>query len=261
MTKNVIILSHRRSGTHLTIDSIYNNFKTLRQKPYINIDETRYYIKKPLLLDDFKKKLSGKPRIIKSHYLPDFSNYYQNEKEILWVKSVFRNSYIIYVYRNGLDVMVSLYEYFKSFSHDYKDISFTEFLLSSNTFEPNLTNLNIMEYWAYHINSWQNSEFYNQILFIKFEELISNYNNTLMKLANYLNLKTDPKIKDIRIKKTKTIQRLTLNSLRMMKGIKKTSVSARKGKIGDNKNYFSEEDRELFFYYNKEIMQRLNYLR
>lgn len=257
--KHVIILSHRRSGTHLTIDSIYNNFKYLRSKPYITLDETKFLLKKPVSIEKFKKQLEDKPRIIKSHYLPNFSNYYKNQNEINWVNGLFQNAHIIYVYRNGLDVMVSLYEYAKSFNPKFKNVAFSEFLLSKNDFDPKTNHLNRMEFWAYHIDQWQKSKFHHKILYIKYEDLINHYEETLGKISLHINAGLGKEVKDIRIKQTKPLLRAIKTSWNLLKGIRKTSVSTRKGKIGDSKNYFSEKDRELFFHYNKEMMQRLNY--
>lgn len=260
MNKHIIVLSHRRSGTHLTIDSIYNNFKELRKKPYINLDKTRYYIKAPVDLDVFKKQLGEKPRIIKSHYLPDFSNYYKTQEEIDWVDQLFSNSHLIYVYRNGLDVMVSLYEYLRSFNPGYKNISFSDFLMSKNHFEPRINQLNRIEYWAYHIKHWQESKYKNQILFLKYEDIIKNYQEHIGIIGKHIHLLPGKNFKDIRIKKkSPSLLRAFITFYKRLRGIRKTSVSARKGKIGDNKNYFSEKDRELFYSYNKEIMKRLNY--
>ncbi len=260
MNKHVIVLSHRRSGTHLTIDSIYNNFKELRQKPYINLDKTRYYIKAPVDLDTFKKQLGDKPRIIKSHYLPDFSNYYKTQKEINWVEQLFMNSHLIYIYRNGLDVMVSLYEYLRSFNPEYQGITFSDFLLSKNHFEPGINQLNRMEYWAYHIEQWHRSRYKNQIFFLKYEDIIKNYQDHIGIIAKYIHSKPGRHFKDVRMKKKSApITRAFITFHKRLKGIKKTSVSARKGKIGDSKNYFSEEDRKRFFQYNKDIINKLGY--
>lgn len=60
---NIVVASKMRSGTHLAIDSILNNFSDYRRKPlYIDIDE---YAKQGKSIKDFNA-LGG--YIIKTHY-------------------------------------------------------------------------------------------------------------------------------------------------------------------------------------------------
>lgn len=175
MDKNIIVLSHRRSGTHLTIDSIANNFKEYGKSDFVSIEDTKYFFPIPISTAKFDAKITNKIRIIKSHYLPNFSFYYKNENDTNYVEKLFENSHIIYIYRNGLDVMVSLYEYIRAYDNEIGKMDFNEFLRTKNNFNPEISNLDRIDSWKHHIKAWQESKFADKILFVKFEDLIDDF--------------------------------------------------------------------------------------
>jgi len=258
--KNIIVLSHRRSGTHLTIDSIINNFKDYQKHDYINIDSTKDGFEKQISTEKFDDKINKKIRVIKSHFLPNFEFYYKDEKDADYVENLFENSHVIYVYRNGLDVMVSLFEYMKAYDKEIAKMDFNDFIKTKNNFDPEISNLDRIDSWKHHIKSWQESRFADKILFVKFEDLISDFEETISTISKKIGAKPDEKIVDIRLKKSNNnILRPFYNLSKKIKGIKKTSVSARKGKIGGYKNYFNEENLKLFMEKNGEFMKKIGY--
>ncbi len=258
--KNIIVLSHRRSGTHLTIDSIINNFKDYQKHDYINIDSTKDGFETQISTETFDYKINKKIRVIKSHFLPNFQFYYKNEKDVSYVENLFENSHIIYVYRNGLDVMVSLFEYIKAYDSKIAKMNFNDFLKTKNNFDPEISNLDRIDSWQHHIKSWQESRFADKILYVKFEDLISDFEGTIKIISQKTGVKPDERIVDIRLKKSNNnVLRPFYNLSKKIKGIKKTSVSARKGKVGGYKSYFSEESLNLFMEKNGDFMKKIGY--
>ncbi len=254
MSKNIIVISHRRSGTHLTIDSIINNFFEYNKSSFLNLNEHK--IKQPEYTKNFLKKIKQNNKIIKTHFLPDFSIYNLDNQLTKKIKILFKNSKLIYVYRNGLDVMVSLYEYMKKYDNKIKSMNFDEFLKTENNFDNTKEKFNRTVFWKYHIKSWQNSEF-NDILYLKYEDFINNYKNTLIKIKQKFNLNIKDNIVDIRIDQNSN--KLLKKFMNRFKGLQKTSVSARKGKIGDYINYFSEKSLKEFLKENENFLKNLGY--
>jgi hypothetical protein len=72
---------------------------------------------------------------------------------------------------------------------------------------------------------------------------MQDYQKTLFQIANFLNLKPKPQLKDLRMKNVPALKRKGLNLLNKLGlyKLKRSSVSYRKGITGDWKNYFNEE--------------------
>jgi len=129
--QNVLIISHRRSGTHLTIDSIRNNFKALRKSPYVTLETLDRGHPDHLDVSEFRQAISDHQCVIKVHYLPNVSKHLES-REGACAEEVFSQSKQIYVVRNGLDVLASLYEFRRG--HDLVNLS--ESLRSTARLEP-----------------------------------------------------------------------------------------------------------------------------
>jgi len=252
MTKNIIVISHRRSGTHLTIDAIRNNFAEYKKHKFVTLNEDINNTEFQNYLFDAQIH----PRVIKTHFLPNFKLYTDKSIEI---ENYFINAHLIYVYRNGLDVMVSLYEYMRGYDADVQKMEFKEFIQTFNNFDNTNQDFNRIEFWQQHIKSWQNSEYAKNILYVKFEDFQNNYQGVIKTIAEKFELKLPENIVDIRLTKSKIKNKKIKKLLNFFKGVKTTSVSARKGTSGDFKNYFDEETLELFLNYNREFMNELDY--
>ncbi len=255
MNKNLIIVTHRRSGTHLTLDTLINNVQGFNKKKLIVLNEN-YKLALEKIEYFNKKKI---PVLIKTHYLPQFDIYIENQDFRNKINLLFFNSNIIYVYRNGLDVMVSLFEFMKKFDEKIKVISFKEFLMTKHNFDKTSEEYNRIQFWKFHIESWERSIYSNKILFLKYEDLNLNYEKTIQDIANKFELKLKNKIIDIRLKKYKFKNRKIRKLFNLLKGRKTTSVSARKGIIGDYKNYFDDDSYKEFLKENSDLLKKLNY--
>ena len=118
----VFVASHRRSGTHLTLDSLVANFDHFGSG-FANFD------------DDSSK---SDQRLFKTH-VDNLEASQMTDK----------SSKVVYVVRDGRDVLVSLYNYEKSLNQEVRDMNFAEFMRSPNPY--NVTKppmkLNRVEYW------------------------------------------------------------------------------------------------------------------
>lgn len=209
----ILVASHRRSGTHLTIDSISNNASL--DFEITNFDKVRN--------DAGLQTYGDKNLILKSHMNGNVFKEHLSDFDAQKIP-------IIYVYRDGRDVMQSLYNY-ENRTSDFK--SFIEELNFYDTSEYN-GELSKLEYWAFHVSSWLSKE---NVLPIRFDELRSSYNESIQKIFKYSGIELNSSsLKDIR------------QSNKLLYYIKKyilkqnlTTVAFNSGKSGNYSKYFDED--------------------
>ncbi len=265
MAKRVIVASHRRSGTHLTIDSIVNNFKAFQNNPAINkvtVDHLAPHVTKwnltPEILD---RRIRDTSCVLKTHAhgnIVEFFGTADNAKR-KYIETLFGDAKIIYVHRDGRDVMTSQWYYQRQFDDSVKKKSFGEYLRTENEFDRDTykTSFSRPGYWAFHVNSWINRK---NVLAISFDEFTVDYSLTLQKIAKFIE---EPLNEDVIntlmfskqnngiFKKLK--QKLFKNKLQ------RSSVLFRKGNSGDWKDCFSEEDKLFFDNSSEKLNEKLGY--
>lgn len=244
---NIFVFSHRRSGTHFVIDSLLLNLKDV-YADYMNLDQLLPLHPKPMQPSDFHKVVEDidKPIIFKTHSTYDL-DLFRNYPEIYaFVRDMAAKSKKIYVYRDGKDVLVSLYEYMRSYDTHIKEMIFPAFLRSSDNFykQCNADGLpfNRVEMWKKHVDGFMNRE---DIYCVAYEDLLSSFSSTMNGLLVYLNVKA-PK----HLVKPVIVREILSGRLwkRSIKTKKSTAIVPRKGIIGDYKNYFNDTDLEFFHY-------------
>jgi hypothetical protein len=242
MNKNIIVLSHRRSGTHLTIDLIKNNFKKYSYHNYITINETS-------LKEKYSERKTNKyPYIFKSHLA---NPIVMNDEKLL---ALFKESKIILVSRNKKDTLVSLYEFNKK-NDPVNDIPFSEFLRYKEYYKEFNKTMNKIEYIKEFYSSWNLNKNEFDLLDINYEDIIRDYKKVISDIAYFIDEKPNKKSKDIRIhSKIMSYYLRAKKKLFKTLGLKTnfTAVTYRKGKIGDSRNYFSPDD--IRFY--NQIMEK-----
>ncbi|MHA1230810.1 MAG: sulfotransferase domain-containing protein [Candidatus Helarchaeota archaeon] len=250
MNEHVIVISHRRSGTHLLIDLIINNFPKYNE--YINLDRLIPCHEKYITLKEFKSIINKKPFVIKTHTHSNTKSFFQDCNNCdSFINTLFNKSKLIYVYRDGRDVLTSLYFFFNKLP---KDLSFSNFIRMDNEFEHNTYNgkMNRIEYWLYHLEGWFSSS--RDILFITYNEIMNNYEEVINRIEKHICAKKS-KFVDVRrsqkimIKSRKLnfyLQQIYKKFAKLIFKKKMTSVYFRKGQIGDYVNYFSKEDLQYY---------------
>ena len=256
LTETVCVISHRRSGTHLTIDNVIANFSPFSD--YQNLDSVlegkTSGTQDPV--SEIKQAAEAGPVILKSHLLSSLTPYELRPQAEDLVEQIFSEAQIIYVARNGLDVMASLFEYMKVFDEGVRSSDFSSFLRSDHSFSD--LSLNRSVFWRYHVESWLDSTYRDQILLVHFERWANNFNELLDELELHLGrpsrfFRTNMHVKsDIRIK---SLLRRYIPSIMP----ERTSVELRKGTSGDFENYFSPDDIDFFMEHAGPALRRLNY--
>jgi len=252
--KNIIIASHRRSGTHLTIDSILNNFSIFdNENDYIieTLDHLTSHDKNnKISVEDLKEIMHGKSSLLKTHSTSCIDDFFTGDRvDQDYVRSLFSDAKVIYVYRDGRDVLVSLYSYMKSFNKGIKDVSFGDFIRMENKFDDNgyTGKLNRVEYWNYHVEGWLNN---SDCLFLRFDEIKNDYKKTLCKISEFIDVPLNKNIVDIRRNgaegSASYFGRVKEKIKKIVSSNKITSVNFRKGGVGGWKEYFDDND-EAFF--------------
>jgi len=256
--KTIIVATHRRSGTHWTIDALRNNSPDISPK-FLTLEQTEPTHHQPIPLHKFQhemKSLEGHI-LLKIHDLPS-ATYWQGKKEREFALEMINNSSTIYVHRDGRDVMVSLYYYMKQFREDFVDLSFSDFLRMDNELDGEPT-MSRPAFWAHHVRTWLAQP---NLIAVAYESLETDYEATVEKLAIFLNINLTYPLQSVNVHQTKKNKSL-MNRLLKKVGLKRektsTAVSPRKGKSGDWRNHFTDNDLEFFMNETKDMMQELNY--
>ena len=238
--QNILVISHRRSGTHLTIDALSNNFASY-DREYLNLDRLRETHGQPLSVDEIKQKLATGPHVIKTHMHGSVGDFFMNNTEhVDFVSELLDSSKLLYVHRDGRDVMVSLYYYMQGFKPDLHDSSFSDFLRSTNDQDVETLSDEISRpaFWAHHVGSWLDDD---RVLTVSFELLRTDFERGLTHLGEVLGLKPPDSTKsvvrteqvDTRSRSGVWKDRLQRLSTRFIRGQRSTAVSFRKGETGD----------------------------
>ena len=191
----IIVVSHERSGTHLTLNSM-GEFNC------VNVPESSKEE-----VNDFLYNYKG-DNILKSHH----QSYFFND-------DIFEKFKVIYISRNTLDTLTSMYFYYKNNPHafpTFKDID--EFVFSDRTDVSNYCykkSKNFIERHLNHLESYKGKDVIN----VSYEEIINDYSSYVKKMNEA----------GITVTSTKP-------SLHW--GV---TVCPRKGIIGDYINHMSEE--------------------
>ena len=165
----LLVFSHRRSGTHLTLDSIVQNFSCYRAG-FANFDTDRFVESKS---------------IYKSHMTAlEARNFLSPEHKV------------IYVFRDCRDVMVSLYYYEQSFDSEVEKMPFKEFVFSANRYQTDdyEGTLNRIEYWKFHAESWLGNP-QGRILFVGFDDFKNRFEATVSRISSFLELPANDLLK------------------------------------------------------------------
>jgi Sulfotransferase domain len=163
------------------------------------------------------------------------------------------------VHRDGRDVMVSLYHYMKSFREDFADLSFSDFLRMDNELDGEPT-MSRPAYWAHHVATWLSQP---NLISIAYESLETDYEATVRNLADFLNIKLNNTLQAIDLHQPKQVQPIANRILKKM-GLQREKVSSavapRKGKSGDWRTHFNDNDLEYFMSEAGEMMRQLGYI-
>jgi len=182
--KPILVASHPRSGTHLTIDVLRRQFLECSTWKYPGEPLDRLYLPleglttphQKLSLQTALKTLGrfsyeeARP-LIKTHAYPALSHLASDYGELHhWIH---QNAHKIYVVRDGRAVLCSLHLFMQSFEPQVR-CSFSDFLRQE------VNGISRVKAWANHVQTWINQP---DVYVLKFEQLIQEPLQTLIDLG------------------------------------------------------------------------------
>ena len=235
--KNVIVVSARRSGTHLMVDLLVNNYGY--ESINCNYIDFNKFTGEPLYpaseLEQLEIQLESSNKVMWSHAhdYRDYTKYNHKANEIQRLDSIFKNSKIILVYRDIRDIISSCFSRprinskYKSFKDFYNNFNYDGYELIDQHYY-NFADL-LIQYYKNWFSVYMSKEVLElDMEIISFEEIVSNYSNTLTKLDKFLDIESDKDI-DVRLPNKN-------------KDLLYTTNDFYKGKIGEWKNVMEVEN-------------------
>ena len=201
-------------------------------KPYLNLDSI-----------EETAKIPDESTIFKTHSIADLDKFtsLKVKENFDAVKNVTDKCKLIYVYRDGRDVLVSLFNYQKKFDKSLNDVSFASFIRQDNTYEKHIINekMSRVAFWAKHVSEWS---IHPDVLLIEFSHLKSNLAGVINKMEHYLDEKSKPELINVSLE-----QGVKTSAFKKDKPIVRSSISFNKGKNGAWVDYFTEDDLEFYY--------------
>jgi hypothetical protein len=258
----IVIASFRRSGTHLTLDSLRLNspdvadaFLTLSHL----FPDHPEHVPLPVFLDRIRTAEQSFT-LIKTHMQRDLANadaffegqpaqraYLDAHPEVVaLIEQLFSGARRAYVRRDGRDVMVSLYYYLAKTAPGYESRSFCE---------------HVREYaslWKHHVRSWQGD---GSVVWVSYESWANDYAKSLKECQVALGLRTRRRIQHVYggFNRQPTWRGL-LRRVTGYAGLNLTTVMPRKGVVGDWVTHFGPEERVAFRELAGDLLIELGYV-
>ena len=172
------------------------------------------------------------PRIIKSHSA--FEHRFQR---------------VIYLVRDGRDVMVSYYDY--ETKHQRFDGSFRDFLLSSQ-----------LPYglWADHVQSWLNAREGIDLLVVRYEDLLQDAQHELERMTRFVGIDSTPDTLERAVRLSAFDQMQKIEQTRGRPYGDKTYQFVRRGTTGQWSSAFDEESKAVFKSHANSLLLELGYV-
>lgn len=181
----VIVASHRRSGTHLTIDLLRRQFSECDawklpgeglDSLYTNLDRLGWH-REPLS-EARLNSLLGRARrpLVKTHLPPEMLEL--RSVQGAWVDQLRERAKVIYVVRDGRAVMVSAQRHEARLGCDVGRDLIDYMHLSEN-------GQTRARAWASHVERWMSEE---GVLVVRYEDIIGRGAKTLERIGDFLGL-------------------------------------------------------------------------
>jgi hypothetical protein len=180
-----VLVTHRRSGTHLTIDLLRRQFEACDARKRLGEPLHALYLNLDLLLGERRplsepsaRALLARARrpIVKTHALPGFASF--RPDHAAFVDALIADADLYSVHRDGRDVMCSLHLYFQAFDARAR-CSLSEFLRQRDE------GASRPRRWAEHVLRWRAEP---GVRSLPYESLVTSPGPTLERLAGELGL-------------------------------------------------------------------------
>ena len=190
LNRPIVVASHPRSGTHLTMDLLRNQFSgcgtekrmfSFRDTPYINLDNL-LSIEREMTNKDACYFNRAEMPLLKTHRLPSFIEPYQylsplSEKR-RWLSSwIQHDSMKIFVFRDIKSTMISLYYFLQAYDRGGDIHQFIRQVRGKRK-------ISRIGFWAYQASQWLNQ---NDVLVMNYDSLINNTEKELHRIGAFIN--------------------------------------------------------------------------
>ena len=248
----VFLIGFPRSGTTLldTILRSHPEIDVVEEKPLINSVEEVIKLKFKYSLDELHKLNKKDLEVLRNHYLEILKNNCENKNAKILIDKfpfqtvclplinlLFPNSKIIFTHRNPYDTVLSCFQ---------------------QAFEPNnaMSNFRSIDsaslIYDLTMNIWLEYKKKLKINFItsKYEDLIADFDNHILKILNFLNISWDENIKNYRNTAQKRGKINTPSSSQVVQPLYKSSIEKWKNyeKYFKNSNQYLDKWKVYFEY-------------
>ncbi|MEM9166555.1 MAG: sulfotransferase domain-containing protein [Planctomycetota bacterium] len=181
MRRPVIVASHRRSGTHLTIDLIRKQFPVFSPKLrplesihhlYVSLDTLRPGHHNPMTPERVAGMLTRPNHrpVVKTHAEPSLDEFGDRAP---FAREILERADVLYIVRDGRKVLASQHLYEYEFNADARSC-FTDFIRSDFNSMPRPA------YWVRHINHWRSRP---SVHVFRYEDIVKKTEATIERLA------------------------------------------------------------------------------
>jgi len=245
----IVVSSHRRSGTHFLIDTILQNcpnavFPSSKKLP-TDFNLGSLLRKSDEIYDIFKSEIKRQPLlVIKNHNLHyEYRNITPRDKHEDLLCEIMRNAHHLYVHRDPVAVMDSLYRY-----SDTK-LNAPEFIRQPNDhFALNMKidgphNESRARYLGFHVEDWLSA---GNVYGVTFENLRNGFRQTTEQMFRSLGITVVGEISEAKLPKYPKMHYLAkvISNFSSMH-LRSTSVKPGKGLVDAGVDTFSSEDTML----------------
>lgn len=192
--RRLILATHRRSGTHLTIDLLRKQFAEFQSRKRLGEPLHRLYFTLELLnsrgltgrrlrtgalSEQQALAIMRRPArpIVKTHALPGFDAW--RPQFAAFVDEMLREADIYYIHRDGRDVLASLHTYMQFF-HPEARCPLGQFIRQE------IDGVNHVQAWADHVRAWIDQP---AVRVLRFEDIVQDTAAVLKRIGSELGLK------------------------------------------------------------------------
>ena len=259
LTSVIVVASHRRSGTHLVLDSLRNNGLDVHPR-FLTLERIDPAHERHLTIDQFDRRLrrNAGTVLVKTHALPGPAAWEDPVAEA-YVRELLAGAPIVYVHRDGRDVLVSLYHYVATYSPLVSGQSFGEFIRAPYT-APDAMGLSRAAYWQHHVLAWLDAR---PTALVGYAELLAGFPTVMARLADAVGLELKPDVQPVALEPPAGPLTNLVRRVRRASGTDRVPVSTairpRSGGSGGWQAAFEDGDLALFEGDASEAMRRLGY--
>lgn len=180
--KPIVVATHPRSGTHLTIDFLRKQFEACKgwlrygetlHHLYLSLDRLSPRSTHPVTIEEAIGILRRPERpTLKTHSLPTLPNH-EGQRHSL-AERLLDTGDVIYVVRDGRDVLCSTYAW-----RAEEDCSLSDFIRQRKKGRTRV------EYWVEHVRQWTNR---SDVTVLQFENILSRPRSVIDQLSTTLEL-------------------------------------------------------------------------